>query len=344
MKKLLIAIVAMALSGAAMAMTLQAAKAQIPGAVANPAKMAEIMKELSEEDQIEFLALVNAAIAEMNASPAEAAAMYLAVNEAALKSHGEGNLRALLATTFATVPPEALTVLNEQLAKDLFNRNADPTHPVSDADFAAIAKEAMEAIATRNSDTDEAAVRDTFALLMFIRASEGTPADLRDTLLETFGDSEAQQTAKNEWIEPALNGDYDPLLGGTDVDLQVATTQNVQEVASEKEEGTQGQAGDTASVDTALSISPSEEIVPLLGDLGNDTADYIDATVLNIANLGLPESTGIQAIGGGGTGVTHPSPINDSPWTEERGNGGGEIGGGEGGGGHPGLYWGQTNQ
>lgn len=342
MKKLLIAIVAMALSGAAMALTLQAAKAQIPGAVANPAKMAEIMKELSEEDQIEFLALVNAAIAEMNASSAEAAAMYLAVNEAALKAHGEGNLRALLATTFATVPPEALTILNEQLAKDLFNRNADPTRPVSDADFAVIAKEAMEAIATRNSDTDEAAVRDTFALLMFLRASEGTPADLRDALLETFGNPEAQQTANTEWIDPALKGDYNPMLGGSDVDLNVPTVQNVQDVASDKDEGGQGEPAQPETVETPLTIASSAEIVPLLGDLGADTTDFIDAAILNMPNLGLPEMSGGQPIGGGGTGVVHPSPINDSPWTQERGADR-EDDGGYFTPVHPDPYWGQTN-
>ena len=269
MKKLLIVAVAMALTGAAMAMSLQDAKAQIPGAVANSAKMAEIMKELSEDDQVEFLAMVNGAIAEMNGSSSELAALYLAANEAALKSHGAGNLQALLATTFATVPPAALTVLNEQLAKDLFNRNADPTRPISDEDFSRLAKEAMETVATRASDTDEGPVRTTFAILMFVRASEGTPADLRQTLAETIADPDARATALNEWMPAALGEHgqeptYDPMLGNVDVDLVVPTVENV------------------------LTIAKSQDIVPLLSDMDAGHADYEQSSLFNLANIGLP--------------------------------------------------------
>lgn len=307
MKKLLIAAVAMALTGAAMAMTLQAAKGQIPGVVANPAKMAEIMKELTEDDQIEFLAMVNAAIAEMNGSPAELAALYLAVNEYALKSHGAGNLQALLATTFATVPPEALTVLNEQLAKDLFNRNADPTRPVSDADFARLAKEAMETIATRASDTDDAAVRTTFAVLMFVRASEGSPADLRDTLAETITDPVQRQTALTEWIPSALGESvggevsqptYDPMLGGAAVDLTVPTVDNV------------------------LAIASPQDIVPLLSDMNAENPTFEEATLLNIGNIGMPDLTPSAMPS---SSQTLPA-VDDAPWSpaEERGEGGGE--------------------
>lgn len=269
MKKLLIVAFAMALTGVAMAMSLQDAKAQIPGAVANSAKMAEIMKELSEDDQVEFLALVNGAIAEMNGSPAELAALYLAANEAALKAHGAGNLQALLATTFATVPPTALTVLNEQLAKDLFNRNADPTRPISDEDFSRLAKEAMETVATRTSDTDEGPVRTTFAILMFVRASEGTPADLRQTLAETIADPAARATALNEWMPAALGEHgqeptYDPMLGNVDVDLVIPTVENV------------------------LTIADSQDIVPLLSDMNVDHAEFEKASIFNLDNIGLP--------------------------------------------------------
>ena len=277
MKKLMVIAAAMALTGAAMAMTLQAAKGQIPGAVANPAKMAEIMKELSEDDQVEFLALVNAAIAEMNGSPSELAALYLAVNEAALKAHGAGNLQALLATTYATVPPEALTVLNEQLAKDLFNRSADPTKPVSDADFAALAKEAMKAIATRASDTDNAAVRTTFAMLMFVRASEGTPADLRNTLAETISDPAARDVALTEWVPTALgeqgnNASYDPMLGASDAEVTTAEAP-------------------TADTVVPLIMADNQEIVPLLADLASiaGEGDFSQATMMSVATAGLPD-------------------------------------------------------
>ena len=61
MKKLLMIAVA-ALSAAAWALSLADAKAQIPSCVADPAKMAEVMKQLSQGDQDDFLAAVNEAL------------------------------------------------------------------------------------------------------------------------------------------------------------------------------------------------------------------------------------------------------------------------------------------
>lgn len=311
MKKLLVIAAAMALTGAAMAMTLQAAKGQIPGVVANPAKMAEIMKELSEDDQIEFLAMVNAAIAELNGSASEIAALYLAVNEAALKAHGQGNLQALLATTFATVKPEALTVLNEQLAKDLFNRNADPTKPVSDADFAALAKEAMKEIATRASDTDNAAVRTTFAMLMFVRASEGTPADLRNTLAETISDPAARDVALTEWVPSALGeqgiaATYDPMLGASDAEVTVPDSETI----------------------VPLILADNQEIVPLLGDLASipPEGDYSQAALGSTSSAGMPDFS--LATGQIAPAVT---AVESAPWNPEykRGNNPEEESGGE---------------
>lgn len=267
MKKLLM-IAAMALAGATMAMTLQEAAAKIPEAVANPASTADIVKELSPDDQVEFLSMLNAAIAKMNGSADELSSIFLAVNEAALKAHGKGNLQAMLATTFATVPPEHLTVLNERLAKDLFNRNADPTRPISDADFAKLAKDAMQTIATRASDTDDAAVRTTFALLMFVRASEGTPADLRNTLAETISDPAARELAINEWVPAAMGENtpktYDPMLGASDV------------------------AADVPVPTSVLTIANSQDIVPLLSDLAADHAEYEHSIGMGIGNAGLP--------------------------------------------------------
>ena len=331
MKKLVL-IAAMALAGASMAMTLQAAKGQIPGAVANPAKMAEIMKELSEEDQIEFLALVNQAISEMSGSANELAAIYLAVNEAALRAHGNGNLQALLATTYATVPPEALTVLNERLAADLFNRNADPTKPVSDAAFANLAKEAMKTISEKASTTDEASVRTTFALLMFLRASGGTPSDLRDTLAESITDPAAKELALNEWI-PAAMGEqgqksYDGMLGAVDASNDVPDVAMGQPGAPQQgEQGEQGQQ-EIPHTDDVLVIASPEGMIPLLSDLATDAIDYTEATIFSMGQIGFPQYSGTSV------GTQQVSPVDDSPYSpdRERGDTPGE-GGGEGGGG-----------
>lgn len=313
MKKLVL-IVAMALAGASMAMTLQAAKGQIPGAVANPAKMAEIMKELSEEDQIEFLALVNEAIGLMQGSATELAAIYLQVNEAALRAHGAGNLQALLATTYATVPPEALTVLNERLATDLFNRNADPSRPVSDAAFANLATDTMKTIAEKAETTDEAAVRTTFALLMFVRASGGSPSDLRNTLAESIKDGPAKEMALNEWIPAALgeNGpkNYDSILGAADASTDIPDADKI----PGGQQGQESAGSEAPRTDDVLVIPSSEGIVPLISDLSTDHIDYTEATIFSMGQIGF--TTGQQQVG-----TSQTSPVDDAPFSPDKDRG-----------------------
>ncbi len=59
---------------------------------------------------------------------------------------------------------------------------------------------------------------------MLIRASNGTPADLRDTLVNDLKNEETRNLAQNEWISPALGQGqektYDPMLGAADAGNQ----------------------------------------------------------------------------------------------------------------------------
>ena len=225
MKKILltgVAIVAALAVTEARALSLADASGSIGAAVENPVSMTETVKQLSAEDQVAYLARVNAAIDALPGSPAEKAAKYLSVNSAAMKGAAKGNLAALLAEMFATVPPEALTVINERFASDLFNRSANPEKPVSDEEMVAIAKATMTKIQARTATSDNTAVRDTFAVLMFLRASEGKPADLADVLVGQFADEKSRELAKTEWI-PAAMGDpksYEPMLGASDAGEQ----------------------------------------------------------------------------------------------------------------------------
>lgn len=225
MKKILltgVVIVAALVMTEARALSLADASGKIGEVVESPASMTETLKQLSAEDQVAYLARVNAAIDALPGSPTEKAAKYLSVNSAALKGAAKGNLAALLAEVFATVPPEALTVINERFAAELFNRSANPEKPVSDEAMEAIAKKTMATIQARTATSDNTAVRDTFAVLMFLRASEGKPADLADTLVSQFTDEKARELAKTEWI-PSAMGDpksYEPMLGASDAGEQ----------------------------------------------------------------------------------------------------------------------------
>lgn len=217
MKKTMMMFLGAALAAASVgAASLADARAKIGESVSDVSVLTATIKTLSAADQVVFLREVNGAIAKMPGSVESQAATFLAANRAAIKAaSGTGNVGALLAEAFATVPLEALTVLNERFAAELFNRAANPSVTYTDDKFVAIAKPMMEQIAARNRETDEAAVRDVFAVLMFVRASNGTPADLGETLL-TYVPEVSRKAAKDEWMVAALaegaEKSYAPML------------------------------------------------------------------------------------------------------------------------------------
>jgi len=182
------------------------------------------MKQLAASDQTSFLADVNAAISKMPGSPEEKTSKFLEVNSAALKGAQKGNLTKLLAEVFATVPPESLTAINESFAAGMFNRASDSSKTYTDEDYTKIAKDVLAAVQDRNATADNSGVRNTFAILMLIRASNGSPADLRDTLVGELRNEETRSLAQSEWISPALgqgqDKTYDPMLGAADAGSQ----------------------------------------------------------------------------------------------------------------------------
>ena len=252
MKKLLM-VIAMALAGTLVAqdkaMTLADARGKIGDVIADPASITAVMKQLSAADQTAYLAEVNAAISKMPGSTDEKTQKFLDVDTAALKGAKEGNLTALVAEVFATVPPNSLTVINERFAQDLFNRKADPSKTYTDEQYTAISKSVLDKVQDRTATADNAGVRNTFAILMLIRASEGSPADLRDQLVNDLRDPAAKELAQNEWISPALGQGqektYDPMLGASD-------------------------AGDQPDLSIALTVPTTLALEALAGDLAND--------------------------------------------------------------------------
>ena len=213
---------AVAKPGDAKTIPLAEARQKIDGVVGGSESIASLIKQLSAADQVTFLGEVNKAVAKMPASVEEKTAKHLNLNHAALKAaKGTGNVAALLAEVFATVPPEALTVINERFAADLLNRAADPKVTYTDAQYTDIALKLMEAVNKRTAETDNGSTRSTFAILMLLRASNGTPADLEDKLVATLENKEARDLAKSDWIPSALGKDgreqgYEPILASAD--------------------------------------------------------------------------------------------------------------------------------
>lgn len=205
------------------ALPIAEARGQIDAVVnaASGAEMAAVMSRLSAADQRQFLSDVNKAIGELPGSVEEKTAKYLNLNHAAVKVAKKGNAMALLAEVFATVPPESLTVVGERFASDLLNRSADPSVTYSDAQFTNIAVKVMKVVNERLAESDNASVRSAFAIVMLLRASNGSPAGLKDQLVDMIADKEARELARSEWIPAALGKDgreanYEALLASAD--------------------------------------------------------------------------------------------------------------------------------
>ena len=221
MKRSMVAMVVLTvLSTFAQQMSLSEARAKIGDAIENASVMSSTIKQLSAADQRQFLADVNDAVAKMPGSADTKAATFLSVNRAALKAAQKGSLSDMLAEVFATASLESLTVINESFASDLFNRASDPSVKYTDEQFETLAKDAMAKIAERDLKADDGAVRTGFAILMFVRASNGSPANLADTL-SAYLPEDVRDTARKEWFPAALatgeDKSYEPMLGTTDV-------------------------------------------------------------------------------------------------------------------------------
>lgn len=258
------------------------ARAQIGAAIKNPDSLTAIMKSLSAADQVSFLADVNVAIAKSPDLAEGRAAAALNANRAALKGSAKGNLPALLAEMFATATPEALTVINERFAKDVFNRTNEK-RTYTDEQFTRIAEGAMAKIQQRTAGSDDAAVRNVFAILMFVRASNGTPADLADKLVAGLPEGSPRDLAKSEWIPSALgtNGaqTYEPMLGYSE-------------------------AGEAPSPEVVIAIAGPQMLDAMLIDLatavkgpdGNPLTDFTDIA-LGINNVNkIGEDSGLDRV------------------------------------------------
>ena len=300
MKKMMIALASAALTVWAAEMPRSEWHAKVGDCAQDPALLKQTIGQLSASDQTAFLAEVNDAISKMPGSDEVKAAKFLDANRAAVSGASKENRSAVLAEVFATVPPEYLTVINESFASDLFNRNANPSRPFTDQEFTDLATNTMAVIVARCATAENSAVRDTFAALMFERASGGSPSDLRDALVATLP-AESQETAKSEWI-PAAMGEgrektYDPMLGVSEAGeepnhaavLQLTGPQIGQALLADLQaEGTGASSGLAAGAFVAPSIVGATDV--------NDPVDsglsrIPRAAVLSATPLGLKPVT-----------------------------------------------------
>ena len=276
MKRFLVIAMATVMTMRIFALSLADASAKIADVVKNPESIAAIMKDLSKDDQVKFLGRVNSALSKTRESVETKTAKFIAITKAAFKS-SKGNLKELVAETYATVSPASLAVLNEYLAINLFRRNANPARPVSDERMKLLAVETMKVVQARNAGNNNSSVRDVFAILMFLRSAGATPSDLADTLISQLSDREARTLAREDWIPAAMGvgreKSYDPILAACDA---VAVKNAVNFFGPEIFTGTLlvdldptlGSDGEPVIVHTEQFLDPNKYALPSEGTAG----------------------------------------------------------------------------
>ena len=246
MKKILMAMVAVA---GALLLSAEMPRsewhAKVGDCAQDPKMLKETISQLSSADKTAFLAEVNAAIDKMPGSTDVKAAKFLAANRAAVAGAGAADRADVLAEVYATVPPEALTVINEEFAKNEFARPATMT----DDEYTNVVAQTMAKINQRTASAESGAVRSGFAGLMFVRAA-GSATDATTDVVISSLPSDVQGDAKDSWFPSALAGNpsYDSILAPA-------------------------QAGDEPNPQVVLDISPSQQVDSMLSDLQSGNAD-----------------------------------------------------------------------
>ncbi len=215
-----IAVCALALCAMPFAASAELSKAEwqakIGDCANDPAAMKATIAQIPASEQAEFVGKVNEAIGKMPGTPESKSAAYYAANKAAVA--GASDKKGVLAEVFATVPVEHLTVINERFATELFSRDANPQRKVTDGPFTDLATNTLAVVNGRCESAKDAGARQTFAALLFIRASGGSPEGLADTLISQMTDSQAKESA-GSWISEAMGGSYDSMLAATDAGI-----------------------------------------------------------------------------------------------------------------------------
>lgn len=183
----------------------------------NPATMSSVMSQLSADDQKDLIGKVNASISAMRGSAEQKAAAAIQANLAGIKAAMAQNkekraANAVIAEAFATLPPEYLPQFAEALS--------GPGGPLNRGNmerekFITISTNTLHAISERCEKAENnGGVREAMAAIAFLQASneKDPPKDLISTMLSQIPDAKTRDLAAKEWVDPALDKNYDPIL------------------------------------------------------------------------------------------------------------------------------------
>lgn len=197
-------------------------RAKVGDAAQSAAAMKATISQVAKAEQCAFVKAVNAAIGKMASSQAEKEQRFVDVNRAAIQGAAAENRSAVLAEVFASVPVEFLPGIAEHFADALFNRKAQTDRTFTDDEFSQITEKSVGEIADRCAAADKPDVRTGFGILLFTRASGGSPADLPDKMARQFLSEKNRAVATERWFPAALAEGtaktYGPMLGDNETE------------------------------------------------------------------------------------------------------------------------------
>lgn len=192
---------------------------RIGDAAKSPEVAKEVMRQVVAGEKIEFTQRLLKAITRMPLSPEEKLASLTQASVACIASTPLTNddRYKVIAEVIAVVPVEYLPGLIGSLAKR-FNPKLNKVTPEQ---YKVMADTTVKLAIQRNKQTDDPAVRNTFAILLFLIATtpEETPG-LQALLMANLPDDRSRDLAKN-WIDEALKGNYEPMLTAADAAIRV---------------------------------------------------------------------------------------------------------------------------
>lgn len=176
-------------------------------------------QDLAGDDQARFVSTVNLSMAKQDEPLDEKSIITLyRVNRDAVKASPPIDRKKVLAAVFATAPKECLPYFTDHLAEDLFTRKAAGFNPDDDSfmEFASAALLRISRVLHVMQPRELPGMRSAFAVIMFIKASEGKPDDLREVFM-LYVLSGSHEITRKKWF-PAVFGDdnqvptYKPML------------------------------------------------------------------------------------------------------------------------------------
>ena len=173
--------------------------------------------EVAGGDPVEFVATVNRSYAKSDEPLDDRRKETLyGVNRDAVRGAKGADQKVVLAEVFATVPKDCLPMITDRFAAEIFSRKASGLDK-DDESFVDFASSALMKISGRLRTADDyPGTRSAFAVIMFLKASEGKPSSLREDLM-VYVLSGSHKIAREEWIPAALGDDgkaptYAPIM------------------------------------------------------------------------------------------------------------------------------------